>query len=98
MNKTTKISGITCAIAAVLTGVWGIISGCSGMSDEKKAEIQSALIQHIETSGQEKAIEYINNLVAEGRLGSKNAEELKAQIPLLIEKLKEAKEKDNSNE
>ena len=63
------------------------------MSNEQKEELKNAahaaILEYVETQGQEKAIEYIDQLVAEGKLGSANAEKLKEAIPQGIEKLKE---------
>lgn len=81
----TEIAAI-CSAALLVT-----LAGC--LSDEKTEELKnaahSAILEYVETEGQEKAIEYIDQLVAEGKLGSANAEKLKEAIPHGIEKLKE---------
>lgn len=78
-----------CAILAIAIAV--AAAGC--LSNEQKEELKNsahqAIIEYVENEGQEKAIEYIDQLVAEGKLGSANAEKLKEAIPLGIEKLKE---------
>ena len=49
----------------------------------------SSILEYLENDGQARAIEYIDQLVADGKLGAANAEKLKAAIPLGIEKLRE---------
>lgn len=67
------------------------LAGC--FSDEQREELKNAahqaIIEYVETQGQEKALEYIDQLVADGKLGAANAEKIKAAIPLGIEKLRE---------
>lgn len=81
----TEIAAI-CSAALLVT-----MAGC--FSDEQTEELKnaahSAILEYVETQGQEKAIEYIDQLVEEGKLGSANAEKIKAAIPLGIEKLRE---------
>lgn len=82
-----------------------LAAGCGFFDDVKKQEIKdavhSAIIEFVETKGQQEVYEYIDKLVEEGKLGSANAEKLKAAIPQEIEKLKEVmgeiekEEKDN---
>lgn len=78
-----------CAILAIAIAVTA--AGC--LSNEQKEELKNAahqaIIEYVETQGQEKAIEYIDQLVEEGKLGSANAAKIKAAIPLGIEKLRE---------
>lgn len=62
-------------------------AGC-GRLQERKSEIHAAIIEVVETKGQEAAVAYVDKLVAEGKLGTKNAEKIKAAIPQGIEKLK----------
>ena len=78
-----------CAILAIAIAV--AVAGClnSEQKEELKNAAHTAILEYVETEGQEKAIEYIDQLVAEGKLGSANAEKLKEAIPLGIEKLKE---------
>ena len=81
----TEIASL-CSAALLVT-----LAGC--LSDEQTEEIRnaahSAILEYVETQGQEKAIEYIDQLVEEGNLGAANAEKIKEAIPLGIEKLKE---------
>ena len=72
--------------------VWAaMLTGC--LPKEKRQELkdkaQTAMIEYVQCEGKEKAIAYIDKLVAEGKLGAKNAEKLKNAIPQGIEKLKE---------
>lgn len=81
----TEIAAL-CSAALLVT-----MAGC--LSDEQTEELKNAahqaIIEYIETQGQEKAIEYIDQLVADGKLGAANAAKIKAAIPLGIEKLRE---------
>ena len=81
----TEIAAI-CSVSLLIT-----LAGC--LSDEQTEELKNsahqAIIEYVETQGQEKAIEYIDQLVADGKLGAANAEKIKAAIPLGIEKLRE---------
>lgn len=65
----------------------GAFFGC--ISGEQKEQINAKIIELIETSGQDAAVEYIDKLVEDGRLGAKNAEDIKAVIPQGVEKVKE---------
>ena len=75
-----KITGLAAIIAAAV--------GCSILQDHRD-EIHAAIIEYVETKGQDAAIDYIDKLVTEGKLGAANAEKIKAAIPQGIEKLKE---------
>lgn len=81
----TEIAAL-CSAALLVT-----LAGC--LSDEQTEELRdaahTAILEYVETEGQEKAIEYIDQLVEEGKLGSANAEKFKEAIPQGIEKLKE---------
>lgn len=78
-----------CAILAIAIAV--AVAGClnSEQKEELKNAAHTAILEYVETEGKEKAIEYIDQLVAEGKLGSANAEKIKEAIPDGIEKLKE---------
>lgn len=80
-----KIAAL-CSAALLVT-----LAGC--LSDDQREELRdaahTAILEYVETQGQEKALEYIDQLVADGKLGAANAEKIKAAIPLGIEKLKE---------
>ena len=81
----TEIAAL-CSAALLVT-----LAGC--LSDEQTEELRnaahSAILEYVETQGQEKAIEYIDQLVEEGKLGSANAEKIKAAIPAGIDRLRE---------
>ena len=81
----TEIAAI-CSAALLVT-----LAGC--LSDEQTEELKnaahSAILEYVETQGQEKAIEYIDQLVADGKLGAANAAKIKAAIPLGIDRLRE---------
>lgn len=81
----TEIAAL-CSAALLVT-----LAGC--LSNEQKEELKNsahqAIIEYVETQGQEKAIEYIDQLVADGKLGAANAEKIKAAIPLGIDRLRE---------
>ena len=92
------VIGLTAALLLMTT------AGC--LSDDQREELRnaahSAILEYVETQGQEKAIEYIDQLVAAGKLGAANAEKIKAAIPLGIEKLREVmgeiEQEENENE
>ena len=81
----TEIAAI-CSVSLLIT-----LAGC--LSDEQTEELRnaahSAILEYVENQGQEKALEYIDKLVAEGKLGTANAEKIKAAIPLGIDRLRE---------
>lgn len=81
----TEIAAL-CSAALLVT-----LAGC--LSDEQTEELKdaahTAILEYVETQGQEKAIEFIDQLVADGKLGAANAEKIKEAIPLGIEKLRE---------
>lgn len=78
-----------CAILAIAIAV--AAAGClnAEQKEELKDAAHTAILEYVETQGQEKALELVDQLVAEGKLGSANAEKIKEAIPLGIEKLKE---------
>ena len=81
----TEIAAL-CSAALLVT-----LAGC--LSNEQAEEIRdaahTAILEYVETRGQGKALELVDQLVADGKLGAANAEKIKAAIPLGIEKLKE---------
>lgn len=81
----TEIAAL-CSAALLVT-----LAGC--LSDEQTEELKnaahSAILEYVETQGQTAAVEYIDQLVADGKLGAANAEKIKEAIPLGIEKLRE---------
>ena len=74
-------------IMAILGLVLLLATGCD--RQEIKDTAHQAILEYLENDGQARAVEYIDQLVANGKLGAANAEKLKATIPLGIEKLKE---------
>ena len=91
--------------AALCTaGLLLMSAGC--LNTDQREDIReyahSAILEFVETQGQEKAIEYIDKLVAEGKLGTANAEKIKEAIPYGIEKLREVmgelEQEDTDNE
>ena len=86
--KTHNVTEIValCTVMLIVT-----LAGC--LSAEQRLEIRdsahTAILEYVETQGQAAAVEYIDQLVAEGRLGAANAEKIKEAIPLGIEKLRE---------
>lgn len=81
----TEIAAI-CSAALLVT-----LAGC--LSDEQTEELKdaahSAILEYVETQGQEKALELVDQLVADGKLGAANAEKIKEAIPAGIDNLKE---------
>lgn len=78
-----------CAILAIAIAV--AAAGClnAEQKEELKDAAHTAILEYVETQGQEKALELVDQLVAEGKLGAANAAKIKAAIPLGIEKLRE---------
>ena len=87
----TKLKILT-EIAAICS-VSLLITLAGYLSDEQTEELHnaahSAILEYVETKGQEKALELVDQLVADGKLGAANAEKIKEAIPLGIEKLRE---------
>ena len=81
----TEIAAL-CSVALLVMS-----AGC--LSTDQREDIRdyahSAILEYVENRGQEKALEYIDQLVEEGKLGSENAERIKEAIPAGIEKLRE---------
>lgn len=81
----TEIAAI-CSAALLVT-----LTGC--LSDEQTEELRdaahSAILEYVENQGQKKALELVDQLVADGKLGAANAEKIKAAIPQGIDKLRE---------
>ena len=79
------VIGLTAALLLMTT------AGC--LSDDQREELRnaahSAILEYVENEGQEKALEYIDQLVADGKLGAANAEKIKAAIPEGIDRLRE---------
>lgn len=81
----TEIAAL-CSAAILVT-----LAGClnNEQTEELKNAAHSVILAYVEMHEQANAIEYIDQLVADGKLDAANAERLKAAIPLGIEKLKE---------
>ena len=81
----TEIAAI-CSVSLLIT-----LAGC--LSDEQTEELRdaahTAILEYVETRGQEAAVEYIDQLVADGKLGAANAAKIKAAIPLGVDRLRE---------
>lgn len=94
----TEIAAL-CSAALLVT-----LAGC--LSDEQTEELKnaahSAILEYVETQGQEKALEFIDQLVADGKLGAANAAKIKAAIPAGIDRLREVmgelEQKETGNE
>ena len=78
-----------CAILAIAIAVTA--AGClnSEQKEELKNAAHQAIIEYVETQGQERALEFIDQLVADGKLGAANAERIKEAIPAGIDRLRE---------
>lgn len=67
------------------------LAGC--LSAEQRLEIRdsahTAILEYVENQGTAELTEYIDQLVAEGRLGAANAEKIKTAIPEGIDHLRE---------
>lgn len=75
---------VMCAIAV-------ISAGC--LTDDQREELRNtahtAIIEYIENQGTAELTDFIDRMVADGKLGIANAEKIKAAIPDGIDKLKE---------
>ena len=78
-----------CLIGALL--LLATLAGClsDGQREELRDAAHTAILEYVETEGQEKALAFVDQLVAEGRLGAANAEKIKAAIPEGIDRLRE---------
>lgn len=81
----TEIAAL-CSAALLVT-----LAGC--LSDEQTEELKNsahtAILEYVDNQGTADLTEFIDQLVADGKLGAANAEKIKAAIPAGIEKLKE---------
>ena len=81
----TEIAAL-CSAAMLVT-----LAGC--LSDDQREELRdaahAAILEYVENEGHEKALEYIDQLVADGKLGAANAEKIKEAIPAGIDRLRE---------
>ena len=78
-----------CEILAITIAVTA--AGClnSEQKEELKNAAHQAIIEYVETQGQERALEFIDQLVADGKLGAANAERIKEAIPAGLDRLRE---------
>ena len=67
------------------------LAGClsNNQAEELRDAAHTAILEYVETRGQAAAVEYIDQLVDEGRLGAANAEKIKTAIPEGIDRLRE---------
>ena len=92
------------AATFIMAGIMVITAGC--MSDVQQQELRStvhtAILEYVENEGQARALEFIDQLVADGELGAANAEKIKDAIPAGINRLREVmgelEEEDADNE
>lgn len=63
-------------------------NGCSIWNDHKD-EVFQKLIEYAENDGEQKVVEYIDQLVQDGRLGSSNADKLKKALKQGLGKFKQ---------
>ena len=84
-HNVTEIIAL-CTVMLIVT-----LAGC--LSAEQRLEIRdaahTAILEYVETRGQAAAVEYIDQLVDEGRIGAANAEKIKTAIPEGIDRLRE---------
>ena len=87
----TKPKILTEIAALCSAGLLLMSAGC--LNTDQREDIRdyahSAILEYIENQGTVKLEEFIDQLVADGKLGAANAEKIKEAIPLGIEKLKE---------
>lgn len=74
---------ITAATAAAL-----LLTGCEFLRDHQD-DIKAQIISYVENQGREKAEQYVDNLVEQGKLTEKQGDLIKAAIPKGIDKVKE---------
>lgn len=60
------------------------LAGCASQE-----AVKTAIVTYLDENGQDMASEFIDKLVADGRLGSANAADIKAALPQGVEKVKE---------
>lgn len=64
------------------------LTGCSTLWDSR-AEIRDAVVDYLARYGQARAEEYVDSLVADGKLSASDAANVKAAIPRGIDEVKE---------
>ena len=91
-------------LAVTMCAMAAISAGC--LTDDQRKELQNtahtAILEYVENQGTAELTEFIDQLVEEGKLGTANAEKIKAAIPYGIDKLKtvmgEIEQEDTDNE
>lgn len=81
---------LICGLLAA--SVVAVGSGCSLLSDDS---IKSALLTYAENAGKENGAEYIDQMVADGKITTDQGEKLKAALAQGVEALKAEIEKEN---
>lgn len=69
-----------------------LISGCALLEDNKET-IKEQIIVYLQNQAIESAQDYVDGLVADGKLSPEQREELMSAIPHGVEKVREALEK-----
>lgn len=77
---------ITAATAAAL-----LLTGCEFLRDHQD-DIKAQIISYVENQGREKAEQYVDDLVEQGKLTEKQGDLIKAAIPYGVAKVKEVLE------
>lgn len=66
-----------------------VVTGCATLWDNR-AEIRDAVVDYLARYGQQRAEEYVDSLVTDGKLSASDAANVKAAIPRGIDEVKEA--------
>ena len=91
-------------LAVTMCAMAAISAGC--LTDDQRKELQNtahtAILEYVENQGTAELTEFIDQLVADGKLGTANAEKIKAAIPAGIDRLREVmgeiEQEDTDNE
>lgn len=78
------------------------LAGClsNNQAEELRDAAHTAILEYVENQGIAELTKYIDQLVADGKLGAANAEKIKAAIPEGIDRLREVMgeiEREDSN-
>ena len=68
-----------------------LLTGCEFLRDHQD-DIKAQIISYVENQGREKAEQYVDDLVEQGKLTEKQAELIKDAIPYGVAKVKEVLE------
>ena len=74
-------------IAAFVT--FFVVTGCATLWGNR-AEIRDAVVDYLARYGQQRAEDYVDSLVTDGKLSASDAANVKAAIPKGIDEVKEA--------